>query len=332
MTLAIRTWIIVALVTLAGAAGAAPATSVGYQYARFPGPDGRVIELSIWYPSETPASLQPFGPFEQTVAKNGAVAGTALPLVVISHGTGGSFGGHYDTAQALARSGFVVAALSHPGDNFQDRSDSFTWRNFVERPRQLSATIDYMLTAWGERDRIDATRVGVFGHSAGGFTALASVGGALELARGVRFCREHPEDWGCARARAKNVKFSSEDGTAASWAADPRIKAIGVAAPAAANMFTPESLARITVPVQLWEAQNDRIVSNGIIGPALAKPPELHVVPNAGHFDFLAPCSPALAARIPEICESPPGFDRAAFHEELNREIAAFFAAALEVK
>jgi hypothetical protein len=47
MTLAIRTWIVVALVTLAGAAGAAPATSVGCQSARFPGPGGRVIELSI---------------------------------------------------------------------------------------------------------------------------------------------------------------------------------------------------------------------------------------------------------------------------------------------
>lgn len=330
MTLAIRTWIIVALMTLAGAASAAP--SVGYQYARFPGPDGRVIELSIWYPSDAPATLQPFGPFEQTVAKNGAVAGTALPLVVISHGTGGSFGGHYDTAQALARSGFVVAALSHAGDNFQDRGDSFTWRNFVERPRQLSATMDYMLTAWGERGRVDAARIGVFGHSAGGFTALASVGGIPEIARGAAFCREHPDDWGCERARAKNVRFGSETATPPTWTTDRRIKAIAIAAPAVGPMFSPESLARITVPVQLWEAQNDRIVSNGIVGPGLAKPPELHVVPNAGHFDFLAPCGPALAARIPEICESRPGFDRAAFHEEFNREITVFFAGALEVK
>lgn len=330
MTLAIRTCLAAALITLATAASAA--TSIGYQYARFPGPDGRVIELSIWYPSDAPAMPQPFGPFEQTVAKKGEVAGTALPLIVISHGTGGSFGGHYDTAQALARAGFVVAALSHPGDNFADRSDSFTWRNFVERPRQLSATIDYMLTAWGDRDRIDAARIGVFGHSAGGLTALASVGGVPEIARGVAFCRAHPDDWGCERARAKNVNFGSEDVGTPAWTTDRRIKAIAIAAPAAGNMFTPESLARVTVPVQLWEAQNDRIVTNGIIGAELGKPPELHVVPNAGHYDFLATCSPALAAHAAEICESAPGFDRSAFHEQFNRDITAFFAAALEAK
>jgi predicted dienelactone hydrolase len=334
MMLAIRTWIAVALVTLAGVtlAGAAGATGIGYQYTSFPAPDGREIELSIWYPTDAPATPQPFGPFEQSVAKNGAVAGSALPLIVISHGTGGSFGGHYDTAQALARAGFVVAALSHPGDNFQDRSDSFTWPNFVNRPRQLSATIDYMLSAWRDRDRIDPARIGVFGHSAGGYTALASVGGMPELARITAFCRAHPDDWGCEQARAKNAKFEHDDPPSATWAADPRIKAVVVAASAAANMLTPQSLARVTVPVQLWEAQNDRIVTNGIIGKELAKPPELHVVANAGHYDFLAPCNPSLAARFPEICESAPGFDRTAFHDAFNHDVAAFFTAALEKK
>lgn len=330
MTLAIRTCIAAAITTLATAAGAA--ASVGYQYARFPGPDGRTIELSIWYPSDAPATLQPFGPYEQTVARNGAAAGTALPLIVISHGTGGSFGGHYDTALALARSGFVVAALSHPGDNFRDHSDNFTWRNFVERPRQLSATIDYMLTVWNGRDRIDAARVGVFGHSAGGYTALASVGGIPEIARARAFCRSHPDDWSCERARTRNAKPAPDDDKPVAWTTDRRIKAIAIAAPAAGYLFAPESLSRVTVPVQLWEAQDDHIVPNGIVGPELPKPPGLHVVPNAGHFDFLAPCSAMLAARAPEICESAPGFDRTAFHDRFNREIAAFFAAMLEAR
>jgi len=81
-----------------------------------------------------------------------------------------------------------------------------------------------------------------------------------------------------------------------------------------------------------WEAQNDVIVPNGIIGPGLPKPPELHIVKNAGHFDFLAPCTPPLAARVPEICGSAAGFDRAAFHEAFNLDVSAFFAAALEAR
>lgn len=309
--------------------GAEAARTVGYQNARFPAADGRIIELAIWYPTDARAMPQPFGPFEQTVAKDGLVAGTARPLIVISHGTGGSFGGHYDTAQALARAGFVVAALNHPGDNWQDRSDSFTWRNFVNRPRQLSATIDYMLTAWRDRDRIDAARIGVFGHSAGAYTALAVAGGVPDPALANAYCRANADDWGCTRARARQADPEPQDPPPADWPADPRVKAIVIAATATGYMFTPASLVRVTVPVELWEAQDDHIAPNGLVAPKLPRPPEFHVVPNAGHFDFLAPCTADLAARMPEICESAPGFDRAAFHAEFNRKITAFFAAAL---
>jgi predicted dienelactone hydrolase len=54
------------------------------------------------------------GPIEQTVAVGAPVRGdtgtTKLPLLVMSHGTGGSTLGHFDTAVALADAGFVVAA------------------------------------------------------------------------------------------------------------------------------------------------------------------------------------------------------------------------------
>src|SRR5579859_3520025 len=83
---------------------------------------GPPLEAGIWYPSETAASEQPLGLFRQVVAPNGAVAGRGLPLVVMSHGSGGSFAGHYDTALALANAGFVVAAVTHTGDNYRDHS------------------------------------------------------------------------------------------------------------------------------------------------------------------------------------------------------------------
>jgi predicted dienelactone hydrolase len=47
------------------------------------------------------------------------------------------------------------------------------------------------------------------------------------------------------------------------------------------------------------------------------------------HFDFLAPCNEALAKAAPAICESAPGFDRTAFHAEMNRAIVTFFMAQL---
>jgi predicted dienelactone hydrolase len=53
------------------------------------------------------------------------------------------------------------------------------------------------------------------------------------------------------------------------------------------------------------------------------------VVPNAGHFAFLAPCAPALARVAPERCRDRVGFDRATFHREFNSAVVAFFNAKL---
>jgi predicted dienelactone hydrolase len=60
--------------------------------------------------------------------------------------------------------------------------------------------------------------------------------------------------------------------------------------------------------------------------------PEYHVVQNAGHFVFLAPCSPQLERVAPEICRDPAGFDRAAFHREFNPAVVAFFRAKLPAR
>ena len=56
----------------------------------------------------------------------------------------------------------------------------------------------------------------------------------------------------------------------------------------------------------------------------------MHVVEHAGHYDFLSPCSEALARQVPEICTSEPGFDRTAFHVAFDREIVAFFDRTLQ--
>ena len=62
---------------------------------------------------------------------------------------------------------------------------------------------------------------------------------------------------------------------------------------------------------------------------AMPVAPEYHVVPGAGHYDFLAPCSEALAALAPAICASAPGFDRAAFHADFNAAVVRFFSTSL---
>ena len=317
--------VVAGLILLASSGGAG---AVGFQQAAAPDPQGQPLELDIWYPSDAPTAPHPLGPFEQTVAVDGAIAGSGLPLIVISHGTGGAAETHYDIGLALAQAGFIAVAVTHTGDNWRDRSYSFTARNFIERARHIKLTIDYMLTAWSGRDHVAAKRIGAFGHSAGGFTVLVAIGGNPELTRLDAYCREHPDDWGCQRARAL-ARGPTGDPPAPAWAHDERIKAAVVAAPAAGHAFTAVGLAPVAAPVQLWEAEDDRITPNRWsaenVKASLPSPPELHLVPSADHFAFIAPCNTALAERAPEICQDPPGFDRTAFHRDFNVAVVGFF-------
>jgi predicted dienelactone hydrolase len=321
-----------AVVILLTALIASPAGAAGFQYGTAPDPDGKPIELGIWYPSDAQVSPQPLGLFTQQVAPYAAIAGDKLPLIVISHGTGGSASSHYDTAIALANAGFVVVALSHTGDNYKDQSLAFTQRNFRDRPRQVSRVIDYMLNGWNGHASIDPTRIGMFGHSAGGFTALILLGGNADFNLAKLFCHDHPDDWGCQQAKDK-AAASADDPKPADWHHDPRIKAAAISAPALGHTFTKDGLASVTQPIQLWRAERDQIAPNqwnaDIVKAALPNPPEDHFVPLAGHFAFLAPCSEALAKIAPYICQDDTGFDRVAFHQQFNQALVDFFKAKL---
>jgi predicted dienelactone hydrolase len=208
---------------------ALPASATGFQYGSAPDPDGEPLELAIWYPSDAPVAAKPVGLFEQDVAFYGSVNGDGLPLIVISHGTGGSAAGHYDTALALADAGFVVVAMSHTGDNYKERAHEFSPRNFADRPRHVSRVIDFMLKSWVGHDHLDPARIGIFGHSAGGATALIAIGGTPDFNLAIKFCADHPGSWDCQRVqeRTVTVSASSTDSSAPpmTWIHDPRLKA-----------------------------------------------------------------------------------------------------------
>jgi hypothetical protein len=53
--------------------------------------------------------------------------------------------------------------------------------------------------------------------------------------------------------------------------------------------------------------------------------PEVHRPANSAHFAFLFPCSADVAQAAPFLCTDPSGFDRAAFHAELDAQMLAFF-------
>ncbi|WP_372781316.1 alpha/beta hydrolase family protein [Phenylobacterium sp.] len=301
--------------------GFAHAATVGFETVSAPVAGDRPLKISIWYPSDAPEVSEPMGLETQAVARGGPIVGRGHPLVVISHGTGGSDTSHWDTAQALARAGFVVAAVAHTGDTYDDRSRAL---RIIERPKHLSVAIDYMTGAWRGHEAIDAGRIGAFGFSAGGFTVLAAIGGEPDMSKVDRHCAVHPHFYECQMLRMLPRQPTAQTVPAH----DPRIRAGVIAAPALGYAFTPQGLAAVKVPVQLWRAEWDTVLPQPYYAEAvrrtLPKPPESHVVPGADHFDFMPACGAAMAKAAPSICGDGV-FDRVAFHAAFNAEIVRFF-------
>ena len=299
------------------------AHAAGFQLASFLDKSGAEIRLGIWYPSDAPKTARDLGPFKQDVATGGRIYGTRLPLVIVSHGTGGSAFTHYATAISLADAGFVVAALTHPGDNYQDQSRAV---DILARPGHVSAVIDYMLGTWDRGGVLAPSRIGMFGHSSGAFTTLVSVGGRPNLGLIEGHCKSHESDYACALLAREPI----EPGTPLRRPVhDQRITAAVIAAPALGFTFDRAALRDVNIPIQLWRAEDDGLLPHPwydeAVRAALPVSPDYHVVVGAGHFDFLAPCSDKLALIAPPICTSKEGFDRTAFHRRFNAQIAEFF-------
>jgi len=298
---------------------ASPANAAGIQL--FNGP---ALSGAIWYPCPQAKPVDvPLGELAMAAdfglvgVKDCPVTGEKLPLIVFSHGSAGWFGGHHDTAEALADSGFVVAAINHPGDNGKDSSRTDDLSIFKSRPEDIVRLIDFLLQNWKDKAVIDSSRIGLFGFSQGGYTGLVAVGVVPDFARVARGCKDMTGICGPLRS-----------GETLSPPHDERIRAAVIADPPS-GFFTQDNLAAIKIPLQYWRSElGSETVDPGATGRvarSLPGKPDIHRMP-AGHFAFLAPCSPQLAAAIPRLCtDVPAGFDRAAFHREFNASIVRFF-------
>ena len=162
------------------------------------------------------------------VAHNGEIAAADSPLIVISHGNGGSHLGYRTLADYLARHGFVVAMPEHPRNNRNNNELAGTAENLENRPRHLRRAIDWMFTSEQFGSRLRSNMVAIVGHSLGGFTALALAGGLP-----TAFGHETPDN----QPRPISVE------------PDPRVKALVLLVPATAWFMNPGALRGVNVPI-----------------------------------------------------------------------------------
>src|SRR5690606_22605903 len=127
-----------------------------------------------------------------------SAAGDRLPLIVLSHGTGGAALTLMWLGQHLAANGFVVAAVNHHGNTaIEERHTAQGFVLWWERAADLSAVIDHMLVDEALGPRIDAGRIGAAGFSLGGYTVLSLAGGITDLEAYEAFCSGPSRDFTC---------------------------------------------------------------------------------------------------------------------------------------
>jgi len=274
---------------------------------------GARVPCWLVYPTRSPEQEARFGPYALHVARDAAIEGEALPLVVVSHGTGSTPWVLRDLARTLARHGFVVALVEHPGNSRSDDHLARTAVNLVSRPRHLRLVVD---AAYGDPvvgARLAPGAVAVIGHSLGGYTALALAGG-----RPGAFPHETPD----GRGGALEVTH------------EPRVRALVLLAPATPWFAQDEALRGVRVPILMRTGEHDphtppihaEIVLRGVADRSQV---DHEVVAGAGHFSFLSPFPAAMRSPTFPPSQDPPGFDREAYQPRLAAEIIAFLRRAL---
>lgn len=312
----------------------------------------RPLRTTVWYPVDSAPTLdtltigEPGAPvFLVGVVSPGAPLARAPdrhPLVLLSHGTGGSALQLAWLGIALARRGYIVAAVNHHGNTaaepHYDARGFFLW---WERARDMTVVLDRLLSDSLLGPRIDTTRIGAAGFSLGGYTVVALAGGRTDLDQFEAFCASAEHDFTCqsqpelpAGEAAFDSLRTADSAVKASLARagdsyrDPRVRAVVALAPAVGKAFTPASLHEVKVPMFVFGGEADSIapppanastIAHGVPGAALI------LLPAVRHYTFLSTCTP-LGRRVnAELCGDEAGVSRDEVHGRVSREVGEFF-------
>ncbi|MEM9767539.1 MAG: alpha/beta hydrolase [Cyanobacteria bacterium P01_D01_bin.71] len=129
----------------------------------------------------------------------------SIPVMVVSHGYGDTRT-HPETiaaARSLAANGFVVAVPEHVGSHkaYQDdlakglTHESFEAMEFINRPLDIRFLLDTLEQRNDTefQGRLQLDRVGLVGHSFGGYTALITAGATVDINRLQQQCEPETE-------------------------------------------------------------------------------------------------------------------------------------------
>jgi predicted dienelactone hydrolase len=231
-----------------------------------------------------------------------------------------------------------VVAVNHPGNN---GATGYTTQGFVEgweRANDITTVINDMLEDPRFGSKIDADRIGAAGFSFGGYTMMELAGARTDINRLLAWCDEqkgacNPPEMPDLMEKFKSIRQQPDVQQALQRAGvsyrDPRIRAVFAIAPAVARAFSPESLQKINIPVEIVAGAGDLIApppENAQFFAANIKGAELTILPGGvGHYTFLDVGTDAGKKKFPALFVDNTGVDREAVHRQVGEMAAEFF-------
>ncbi|MDP9812128.1 putative dienelactone hydrolase [Rhizobium tibeticum] len=330
----------------------------GFREMTIPGTESdHPLHLSLWYPTGADTETTQLGETPAFVGlpviRDADPAPGPHPLVILSHGYGGSWRNLAWLASELVDRGYVVAAPDHPGTTTFDMAPADTvtlWK----RPTDISRAIDAVLGDITLTGPIAANRIAAIGHSLGGWTVVELAGGRFDAEGVMTDCFAQFGAIYCKIFAALGVGRDPA-ATAALGAdlSDSRLGAIVTLDLGPGRGFTPQSLAAVQIPVLVLSAGEDidpqtaqragiaatNKDSYYLAGHLPFATTQFTLVAGALHFSFMQLCKPGAAALIEEeapgesiVCRDGAGADRQSIHRQVSDMTLAFLARALAAK
>lgn len=211
-----------------------------------------------------------------------------VPLIVLSHGSGGDYKNHNWLINALVQGQYAVLALNHPKNTARDQTDEGVVTAW-ERPLDITRLLDDLLAKEAWSRQIDSSRIGAAGFSSGGYTAMALAGAIFNPDLMTAYCESALRGADCDLA--SDVNFEEIDFSQASNSYfDKRVKAIFTMAPAVGTAIEPQSLRDIDIPVFIVAAKDDELLNPELHAQYYATNipgAQIEMISSGGHFVFM---------------------------------------------
>ena len=313
---------------------------IGFKRIHYDIQDGRPLDIAVWYATNnrqnsiTIADNAIFDGSEVIADAVPEVKNTKSPLILLSHGYGGSWRSLSWLAHALATKGYIVAAPNHPGTTGFDQNTEQSAKLWL-RPQDLSKTIDALAENQTFSNIINLNQISAIGHSLGGWSVIALSGARFDTESFKKDCNKY--------SYLKACHLISELGLANSELnknmSDPRIKAFVSLDAGLTRGFTIESLQKIKIPSLIIGAGVDigdtnTQLESGYVQEFLPKSSSTYIIiPDAMHFSFIQICkSNAIDILNQEkeregiICKDGGSRDRSEIHREITHLIVDFLS------